>query len=450
MANYGEMFLSKVIDTNDVAALTRYNIGEEDFLTNSEKAAYNFIVKYGEMNRGQAPDFRTVVTEVAEFGYRPEVGDSYEFLTKQLKGHRIKADTLTVVNNELKGQFEKNDGFTFIDWLIETATGIKEASDVRTKVGTKMTETEAFLREYEARKNGESMKIWYSKFKTINDETGGYMSGNTYTWFGRPGRGKSAIAMEEVLEAACQGATVLIWAMEMSSFEWFVRAFTSISGRIGITTATIDGVDWDAGFDSRDILTGNLEEEWEEKFYDFVKNINQYIKGEVILRAADDADFMQRGVKQLHADILQTKADVVLIDPIYYMDYERNTSNVAGGDVANTSKKIRQIAGQTKTVVHVLTQAEEVRDDRDEDGARELRVPRRAEVKKTTAVIEDAVNIFGLDTCDGRFKIELGKGRNGGEGAAVEGTYLPRFGIVKEMVPAEVQGKFNSIHTEDF
>lgn len=450
MSNYGEMLLSKVIDNNDVAALTRYHVEEADFLTSTEREAYKFITGYGETNRGQAPDFRTVVSEIKDFAYRPEISDSYEFLVKQLKGHRIKAETMNFVNKELKGQFEKNDGFTFIDWLIEKATEVKEASDFRTKVGTELSDSEKFLDEYTRRKNGESVKIYKSKFGTINEATGGYLSGNTYTWYGRPGRGKSAIVMEEAIEAAMQGATVLIWAMEMSSFEWFVRAYVSISGRLGIATASIDGVDYEAGFDSRDVLLGELPEDWEEKFFSFVRSINDVVPGKIILRAVDDEDFLHRGIKQLHSDILQTKADVVVVDPIYYMDYEANTSNVAGGDVANTSKKLRYVAGNTKTVIHVITQAEEVRDDTDEDGNREIRPPKRAEVKKTKAVIEDAVNTFGIDTLDGRFKIVLGKGRNGGEGTEVEGTYLPRYGIVKEVSTEELTNKLITDETRDF
>jgi replicative DNA helicase len=139
----------------------------------------------------------------------------------------------------------------------------------------------------------------------------------------------------------------------------------------------------------------------------------------------------------LEADILATKADVVVVDPIYLMDYEANTSKVAGGDVANTSKRIRRLAGLTGAVIHVITQADEVKDDRDDEGNRELRPPKRAEIKKTKAVLEDAANVFGIDTLDGAGIIEIGKGRNGGEGTQVEVLYLPNYGIVREVETGE-------------
>lgn len=121
-----------------------------------------------------------------------------------------------------------------------------------------------------------------------------------------------------------------------------------------------------------------------------------------------------------------------MVDPFYYLDYERNTSKTAGGDAAATSKKIRHIAGYTKAVIHVITQADEVKDAENEDGDRELRPAKRAEIKKTKTVLEDAVNTFGIDSVDGLAAIELGKGRNGGEGTLVDVIYLPNYGVVKE------------------
>jgi replicative DNA helicase len=245
--------------------------------------------------------------------------------------------------------------------------------------------------------------------------------------------------MEEAIEAAAQGANVLVWAMEMSRFEWMARAYSSISARAGIVNANIDGIDYEAGFENRALLTGKLSDEFEAGFEVFLTQMaeGEHLPGNITLRAADDADFFKRDVKQLEADILATKADVVVVDPIYLMDYEANTSKVAGGDVANTSKRIRRLAGLTGAVIHVITQADEVKDDRDDDGNRELRAPKRAEIKKTKAVLEDAANVFGIDTLDGSGIIEIGKGRNGGEGTQVEVLYLPNYGIVREVATGE-------------
>jgi replicative DNA helicase len=217
------------------------------------------------------------------------------------------------------------------------------------------------------------------------------------------------------------------------------RAYSSISARAGIVNANIEGVNYEAGFENRALLTGGLSDEFEAGFEVFLLQLaeGEHLPGNITVRAADDVDFFNRGVKQLEADILATKADVVVVDPIYLMDYEANTSKVAGGDVANTSKRIRRLAGLTGSVIHVITQADEVKDDRDDEGNRELRAPKRAEIKKTKAVLEDAANVFGIDTLDGAGIIEIGKGRNGGEGTQVEVLYLPNYGIVREVATGE-------------
>lgn len=443
MSNYGILLLSKVIDTNDPAALARLNIAEAHFNTEAERKAYRFIKSYSEQNRGQSPSYATVTEECSGFFYTPMVEDSYEYLTRKLMNDSAESEFMSFINEgEMSGLFERyRDNMPkLISELTARLDTIKLRTDVRNKVGSDLkADGQSFLDEYVNRKEGKSFRIWKSKFPKINEQIGGYFSGNMYTWYARPGRGKSVITMEEIIESAMQGANVLVWAAEMSRFEWLARAYSSISARVSGTTETLEGVDYEVGFENRALLTGKLSEGYEEGFRQFLAVLDgdEIMPGKIIVRAADDIDFMKRDVKQLEADILQTKADVVLVDPIYLLDYEANTSKTAGGDVANTSKLIRRIAGYTNAVIHVVTQAEEVKDDRDEDGNRELRVPKRAEIKKTKAVLEDATNTFGLDSLDGRALIEIGKGRNGGEGTEIELLYLPNFGIVREFEVGE-------------
>ncbi|MED3649995.1 DnaB-like helicase C-terminal domain-containing protein [Heyndrickxia sporothermodurans] len=443
---YATMLLNKVIEANDVGALARFNITEADMPTASEKQAYKFIANYAEANRGQAPSYATVVAEVEGFDYLPEISDGYEYLTKQIKSATAKREFYEMFkpgeNNSpslIDRKINDLDGQNFLEWLQSNIESIKINTNTSSKIGTDLKrDGSSFLDEYLKRKEGKSFKIWRSKFGTINDQIGGYMSGNMYTWYGRSGRGKSVFTMEEIIEAAFQGANVLVWSMEMSRFEWMARAYSSISARVSGTTEVIDGVDYEIGFENRLLLTGGLSDGYEQGLRAFIDKLNEILDGNIILRAADDVDFVRRDVRQLEADIIQTKADVVLVDPIYLMDYEANTSKVAGGDVANTSKKIRRIAGYTNATIHIITQAEEVRDDTDEEGNRELRAPKRAEIKKTKVALEDATNTFGIDSLDGRGLIEIGKGRNGGEGTQVEVLYLPNYGIVREMPTGEV------------
>jgi hypothetical protein len=449
--HFTQLLFSKVLDTNSVAILNRYGITERDLPTEGDRQVFRFIKDYADKNRGDAPSYANVTAECPDFVYTPQVGESYEYLAREIKKHSAKVQFAELVNGKLADQFEnvgQKDIFSLFEWLQMEVEKIKIRTSVRDKIGTDLKmDAESFLEEYRKRKAGESFKIWRSKFGSINEQIGGYLSGNLYTWYGRSGRGKSVFTMEEALEAAAQGANVLVWAMEMSRFEWMARAYSSLSAKAGIANATINGIDYDdAGFENRALLTGKLSEEFEAGLEVFLLQLaeGEYLPGNITLRAADDTDFYNRDMKQLEADILATKADVVVIDPIYLMDYEANTSKVAGGDVANTSKRIRRLAGLTGAVIHVITQADEVRDDKDENGKREIRPPKRAEIKKTKAVLEDASNVFGIDTLDGTGIIEIGKGRNGGEGAQIEILYLPNIGIVREVeTGAAIVSNFN-------
>lgn len=451
MGIFGEQLLSKIVDEGEVSALSRYSISRDDFPTSSERQAYDFIIEYAQQSGGKAPSYVSLTAEFPDLTYLPGVTDSFEYLVRGLKEAAAKRMTAEKVNgyfdeesgkripSEFAEMYQKKSAEEFAGYLIELANGIRMRTQVCQKATDVKTDFEKFLTEYRARKSGQSFRIWRSAFAYINEQIGGYFSSNMYTWYARSGRGKSVIVMVEALESAIQGATVLVWALEMSAFEWMARAYSYLSAKAGVIRAQIDGVDYDAGFENKAMLMGRLPDEYEQELTEFLRNLNDSISGRIILRAVDDEDFSDRSVRQLEADILQYKADVVVVDPFYYMDYEANTSKTAGGDAAATSQKLRLLAGRTKTVLHIITQAEEDATEKNDEGVRDLKPAKRAGVKKTKAVVEDAANTFSIDTLahEGRGVIELGKGRSGGEDARVEIVYLPNFGIVREIVSIE-------------
>jgi replicative DNA helicase len=438
--NYGQMLLSKVIDNNDVNALKRFGIDADHFETAGERETYRFIVDYAERNRGQAPDFRTVVAECQAFDYQPNVEDSYEFLARQIKDRAAKRMFNDLVaSNDLDANFQK-DFESFAKWLTESVESIKIRTSVRNKIGTDLkTVGEQFLAEYERRKAGDSFRVWKSKFSVI----GNYTSGNMYVVYGKSGRGKSVTSLEDAVEMALQGANVLIWSMEMSWFEVWVRLFVSMSGRKGLTTAEFNGMDLDAGFNADELRKGQLSPEFETAFRFFVDTVNDEIPGNIIVRAVDDDEFVGRSIRDLEADILATKADVVIIDPFYYLDYERNSSKTAGGDAAETSKKLRRLTGRLGVVTIAITQADEKQENKDDDGNRELKLPEREDVKKTKQLLEDAYMLIAVDTDykQGRGLIGINKGRDGGEGTSTEIIYIPQVGVVRELDAAEELAK---------
>lgn len=431
-----ELFVSKVIDENNVAAFKEFGIEPESFGTPLESSVVKFTLDYAKENGGNAPSYAAIVTNFPDFYYIPEVSDSFEFLARDIKEKEGKRRIGELINKELPTLYSSVDTETVINALQQRLQSIKMGTSVRCQKGINVKESATtFLEEYEKRRKGESFKIWRSKFPSINKAIGGgYTSGNVYAWFGRSGRGKSVVSSEDAaIESAAQGANVLVWTLEMPRYEWLARFYSSLSARQGLITAMIDGAEYEAGFENRALLTGSLSPEFEEGLRTFASTLPDTLAGNITLRAVDDADFSVRTIRELEADIRRTKADVVVIDPIYYMDFEANTSRVAGGDVAATSKALRRLAGSTGAVIHVITQAEEDASEKT-DGIRDLKPPKRADVKKSKAILEDASLLIGIDTLaqDGRGLLELGKGRSGGEDTQVEIVFLPNYGIVRE------------------
>ena len=446
MSRTGEKLLSKIIQLNDPQAIIRFNLRPDHFRTQEERDVFKFIQTYATKNRNQAPPFDTVVEQVMDFNYEPNVGDSYEYLVRDLKGNNAKYGYLQLLQGEASKMFADmpdSEGLEYGEWLLKKVQKVLDLNVIGGKIGTDAkVDTEDFLTEYRNRKAGDSFKVWLSKFDDINDAIGGYFSGNMYTFYGRSGRGKSATTLAEVVEMGMQGANVLIWALEMSKYEVLVRIYSLVSAKKKMFKTQIKNIEYGAGFNTKHLLMGELSQEHEEHFEDFLKNINDYIKGNIVIRGVDCENFIDRSVKSLEQDIILSKADVVLIDPFYYMHTPRNESGVNGGNYAALSMQLRHLAGRTKTVLLVITQAEETKDENDkETESRVLRPPHRDEIKKTKQVLEDATNTFGIDTLDGEGVIKLGKGRNGGEGTEVNIIYLAGYGIIEQMPTGTIQAE---------
>lgn len=441
---YPKLFLNKVIEENDTSAFLRYNITKDDMHSDIDRCTFEFIEEYSEQNGGQAPSYATVASEVEGFEYIPEVSDSFRWLSTQIKDYSAKQAILSWFKPGEKGEqslFERklNDssGRDFVEKeLPKMIESVNMRTSVREEVGTDVKkDVDKFLEEYDRRKAGESFRVWKSKYSAIGE----YISGNMYTVFGESGRGKSVLTLEDAIYVAMQGANVLVYSMEMGWFEVLVRIYVSISGDKEITTAHLQGVDMGAGFNARDVRVGELSDEFEQAFREFVRTINDHVEGNITVRAVDDEDFTDRSLRALQADIEQLDIDFVMLDPFYYLSYEKNTSKTTGGDAANTSQKLRAMTGRLSVVTVAITQSDVQKSEGDEEGARELRLPSRDEVRKTAALMEDAAVLIGIDSDYKQGLAIVGnmKGRDGGEGDISNVLYLPQYGIVKELEVGE-------------
>ena len=100
----------------------------------------------------------------------------------------------------------------------------------------------------------------------LNEEGGGYASGNFYVLFAKSGRGKSVFALREALEFAMQGATVVYYGLEMDYYSILTRLYSMLSAKLRKTTLTVEGNKVEAGFGTKELRHGNLAEDFEESF----------------------------------------------------------------------------------------------------------------------------------------------------------------------------------------
>lgn len=436
MSKYGSMLLSKVIDNDEVRELVATGLSEDKFLETPEREAFKFIKRYASRNDGQAPSYATVLEEIPDFTYIPDVTDSYSHIKKKLLDDAAYAESSKFFNDGEHAKLFEEHGDNMpklYDAFLEKIVEWKRKYDPAEKVGTDLGDPDWFLDEYRRRKAGESGKTWNSRYSAV----GKYTSGNMYVIYGESGRGKSVTSVADCYWLAKQGATVLIWSMEMARFEVGARLYTIASADENVMTISFEGIDMSGGFDSTDLREGKLSDEDEQKMEDFLRGFNDMIPGKVILRATDDSDFDDWSLAALESEIVKTGADVVLIDPFYYLDYERNKDGTTGGAAAQTSKSLRKMTGRLDVVTLAITQSDIEKTARNAalEGPRELSLPSRSEVKKTAQLMQDAAQTIAVDTDykQGRGIVGINKGRDGGEGDFTEITYLPQYGIVKEL-----------------
>lgn len=439
------MLLSKIIDNKNVQLLEQYSINEDFFQTEIEKEAYRFIKNYAYKNRNETPSYASVIQKVPNFHYHENVTDTYDYLIYELKNYYARLHIKDFLEKKALPKYNENNhvGIGFAKWVQEEMKQLVQKTETRQKVGINVkNDSHLFLEEYERRKKGESFTVWKSAFPTITKAITGYFSGNLYTYYGRSGRGKSVITLREAIESAFQGANVLIWAMEMSWFELMVRIYSMVSAKIGQTVISVEGSTMEGGFDTKLLSQGQLPDDFEEGFKAFLQGINEVLPGNITIRSVDHDDFVKRDLNELERDIEETKADFVIVDPFYYLHYEKDKDRKTGGAAEATSKKLRALAGKQKCVIIAITQAEELKQEkRNDDDKREIVLPERNAVKKTKALLEDCSNLFSVDNADGMGAISINKGRSGGEDVRAEILYLPSHGIVREFSTDETSLK---------
>lgn len=435
----GETLLSKVCDSGNTSALTKYNVVESDFPTVTERRAFVLIRDYGIQNGGQAPSYATVITEVPEFTYIPAVTDEYSYLTGKLKDGSGKRKLAELINGSVSNKYSELSADSFITWFTTELERVKMETGVLLPLGKTLAERASeFRAEYDKRKAGASFKLWRTPFPTLNEAIGGLYSGDIYGIMAESGRGKTYLSEVFVDEMLRQGAKVLVKSYEVKAYGWLARLFSIITAREGVCETELAQK---VGLPNKAILSGRLDDDMEAYFFEMLDAINSYYPGELILQAKSDPE-LTRSLADLERE-LQTRPDLdcVVIDPFYGLDdvYGRNANKTAGGAAEQAARHFERIVGAHDVVGIFTIQASTERQETDEDGhsRREIRLPKRDQVKTTKALLEIATNLFVFDAVDGNGRIGIEKGRNGAEGFTLDLIALMDYGVLQEMPKGE-------------
>lgn len=455
MPVYGEQIISKTVDSGDISALTKYGITRDDFETPGERQAFDFVTKYAQQNAGRAPSYATLTAECPDITYIPDVTDSFEYLAEQLKADAAKREVLRKINgytddetgkripSELADKFAQLAPADFGRYLRELGESIETKATVKRDIGAGLAElASAFKAEYQKRKAGESYTLWKTPFLTLNEEIGGLYSGDVYGIMAESGRGKTYLSAVFVDELLRQGAVVLVKSYEVKWYPWLSRLISIATARDGAVKA--DGLG-DVGLPNKAMLAGKMDAELEPFMLETVARLNEYYPGELILQAKGGAN-LTRTLNDLDRELhMWPDIDVVVIDPFYGLaDVRgRNANKVAGGAAEEAARRLEEIIGAHDVVGIYTIQAHTERQETEEGEHRAVKLPKRDRVKTTSAVLEIATNLFSFDAANGNGKIGVEKGRNGGEGFAIELVALMDYGVLRELPKGEeIAGQF--------
>ena len=439
--HYIQMLLSKAIDDNNVQALTKYGITARDCSTEGDRQTLRFVLDYAEKNRGQAPGYATVTAECPDFVYTPQVSDSYDYLAREIKKHSAKVQFAELVNGKLGEQFEavgQKDIFKLFEWLQNEVESIKLGTDVRNSIGRTFDDIkDSFKDEYLKREAGKSAKRWLTPFDSLTEEISGWFSGDIYGIMGESGRGKSYLIAKIVDSLLRQGANVL-W----KSYE--VKEFISIARLVSIATAVdellLDELGRKVGIPNRQILTGKLDDVVREQFLAVVDTLNSYYPGKLFFQGKSGHE-LTRTLDDLERELATGLVDAVVLDPFYGLTdvYGKNVNKTAGGAAEYAATRFENIIGDYDVVGFYTVQATVEKKKTDEEGAREIKMPTRDQVKTSKRLLDIATNLIGFDSVakEGIAGLGIEKGRNGGEDITLELMALFDLGVLKEFPAGE-------------
>mgnify|MGYP001199821874 CR=1 FL=1 len=437
--NIGYMLLSKIVDENRVDVLRKYGIKRSTFATQGERKVYDYVIDYEKTN-GDCPSYAAVADAVPEFdeNYMPDVTDSFEWLASKIKKNEGKRRIESLVNDYLAENINKSDTEDIIEHLQSELESIRMGTRVRKKIGRTLADIKKdVLTEFYEREKGKSFTLWKTPFPTLNKAIGGLYSGDVYGVMAESGRGKTYLLVVLVDELLRQGANVLVKSFEVKEYSWIARLVSVITAREGIFEN--ENVSEALGIPVRAILSGKMEDYVRDNFVGVMENIDKYYEGNLYFQGKSQRE-LTRTLNDLERELSEGDIDAVVLDPFYGLTdvYGRNANKTAGGAAEQAATRFEHICGDHNVVGIYTVQATVEKKAQDEEGARELKIPTRDQVKTSKRLLEIASILIGFDSVKrpdevaGMAAIGIEKGRDGGEDLEIELVSMLDYGVLKE------------------
>ena len=132
--------------------------------------------------------------------------------------------------------------------------------------------------------------------------------------------------------------------------------------------------------------------------------------------------------------------------------YGKNVNKTAGGSAEYAATRFENIIGDNDVIGFYAVQATVEKKQTSEEGAREIKLPSRDQVKTSKRLLDIATNLISFDSVakEGIAMLGVEKGRNGGEDFTLELMALFDYGVLKEFPTGEeqrVSSIFNVVET---
>lgn len=328
-------------------------------------------------SRNEPVDILTVTSEVSKMGLLQSVGGSY-FIGSLLNSRTyepLETYCYLILEGFLKRQMtllgvtvQSRVGEPICDVYAVMDEIEKTLSELQAGIASKKVETvgeirETVLTEMETvlttgRKSGVLCGI-----EAINKHTSGWQKGNLIIVAGRPGMGKTAVAVDFALTPAMNGEAVAFFSLEMSKEE--------ITGRIMSVQSSIP---------SQDIVNKSLNRD----------NLNYLIKNSEQLKKIplfiDDTPALT--LYQLRSKSRKLKRDkdvkLIVVDYLQLMTGSGNKKANREQDIAEISRGLKALAKELQVPIIALSQLNRGPEDRPN------KKPMMSDLRESGAIEQDA------------------------------------------------------------